>query len=80
MARDKTPQSKPILISSIYRQWSLPQVLGVNNSNNINNQTTRWKSVIAQWHKAHKENKEIIVMTDNNMDHNNTNFDNTNMI
>ena len=35
----KLPQSKPILISSIYRQWSLPKILGITNSNNIHNQT-----------------------------------------
>merc|ERR1712240_813567 len=31
---------------------------------------------ITQWHKAHSENKEIIVLTDDNMDHNNNFFNN----
>ena len=36
----KLPQGKPILISSLYRQWSLPKILGITNSNNIHSQTT----------------------------------------
>merc|ERR1712089_64915 len=56
----RVPEGKNILISSIYRQWTLPKALGINNSNNIHNQTTRWHTVITQWQKAHKENKEII--------------------
>ena len=30
-----------------------------------------------KWHTANKENKEIIIMTDNKIDHNNINFNNT---
>merc|ERR1712177_140559 len=33
----KLPKSKPMLISSIYRQWSLPKNFGIPNSNNIYN-------------------------------------------
>ena len=72
----KIPEGKNILISSIYRQWSLPKALGIRKSNNSHNQTLRWKSVISQWQKAHKENKEIIILTDDNMDHNNNTFNN----
>ena len=73
----KLPKNKPILDSSIYRQWSLPKSLNIPNSNNIYNQTTRWQSVINKWQKVHNENKEIIIMTDDNMDHNNQNFNNS---
>merc|ERR1712115_97113 len=50
--------------------------LGIHKNNNSHNQTLRWKSVISQWQKAHKENKEIIILTDDNMDHNNNTFNN----
>merc|ERR1712115_572835 len=50
--------------------------LGIHKSNNSHNQTLRWKSVMSQWQKAHKENKEIIVLTDDNMDYNNNTFNN----
>merc|ERR1711867_38221 len=72
----KIPEGKTILISSIYRQWSLPKALGIHKSYNSHNQTLRWKSVISQWQKAYKENKEIIILTDDNMDHNNNTFNN----
>ena len=35
----KIPEGKNILISSIYRQWSLPKALNITNSNNSHNQT-----------------------------------------
>lgn len=66
----RVPEGKNILISSIYKQWTLPKAVGIQNSNNHINQNARWKSVLAQWEKAHKEGKEIIVLTDDNMDHN----------
>ena len=37
----------------------------------------QWQSIINKWQKTHNENKEVIVITDDNMDHNNTNFNNT---
>ena len=37
----KLPKNKPILLCSIYRQWSLPKLLNIKNSNNIQNQTER---------------------------------------
>ena len=63
MDRGKTPpkQANPHIINL------LPMVTSKNF----------WQSVITQWHKAHNENKEIIVLTDDNMDHNNNNFNNT---
>merc|ERR1712240_978051 len=73
----KIPNENNILISSIYRQWALPKALGIPKSNNMHNQSTRWTTVLKQWTKAHKEKKEIIVLTDDNIDHNNSTF-NTN--
>ena len=37
----KLPKNKPILLGSIYRQWSLPKSLKIKNSNNVQNQTER---------------------------------------
>ena len=37
----KVPEGKNILISSIYRQWTLPKALGIPKSNNHHNQTIR---------------------------------------
>merc|ERR1712240_255237 len=73
----KIPKQKSVLISSIYRQWTLPKALGILKSNNIHNQQNRWTKVIDKWVRANKENKEVIVLTDDNIDHNNSTF-NTN--
>ena len=72
----KLPKNKPILLASIYRQWSLPQVLNIKNSNNIQNKTERWEKVLGKWEKAIKEQKEVIISMDNNMDHDNDNYNN----
>merc|ERR1712240_219430 len=73
----KIPNENNVLISSIYRQWTLPKALGIPKSNNMHNQHIRWTTVLKQWTKSHKEKKEIIVLTDDNIDHNNSTF-NTN--
>ena len=70
----KLPNSKPILIASIYCQWSLPKTCGIAGSHNIYNQGNRWNKVLAQWTKAKDEKREILVLTDDNMDHNNLVF------
>merc|ERR1712240_894556 len=73
----KIPKQKSVLIASIYRQWSLPKALGILKSNNMHNQYNRWTMVLDKWTRAYKEKKEIIVLTDDNIDHNNSTF-NTN--
>merc|ERR1712240_873999 len=72
-----TPKNKPILIALIYRQWSLPQILNIKNSNSIIKQTERWEKVLGKWEKAIKEKKEVIVLTDDNIDHENDNYNNS---
>merc|ERR1712240_391568 len=57
-------------------QWSLPQILNIKNSNSIQNQTDRWEKVLSKWENAIKEKKEVIVLTDDNMDLNNDNYNN----
>ena len=48
----KLPKNKPILLASIYRQWSLPKSLNIKNSNNVQSQTERWETVLNKWEKA----------------------------
>merc|ERR1712240_1002518 len=55
-------------------QWSLPKILNIKNSNNIQNQTERWEKVLGKWENAIKEKKEVIILTDDNMDLNNDNY------
>merc|ERR1712240_896013 len=72
----KIPRNKPILVASIYRQWSLPQILNIKDSHGIIQQTERWDKVLEKWEKAISEKKEVIVLTDDNMDHENKNYNN----
>merc|ERR1712240_888005 len=72
----KLPRNKPILVASIYRQWSLPQILNIKDSHGIIQQTERWDKVLDKWEQAISERKEVIVMTDDNMDLENENYNN----
>ena len=57
-----------ILISSYYRQWSLPKELNFESSNSIQNQTDRYQLFTNQVTKATKEGKDILILTDENID------------
>ena len=70
------PKSKPLLLASVYRQWSVPKVLNIQNSNSHNNQIERWEKFLKNWDVALKENKQIVVLTDDNMDFGNMVFNN----
>merc|ERR1712002_971840 len=72
----KLPKNKPILVASIYRQWSLPQILNIKDSHGITQQTERWDKVLDKWQQAISEKKEVIVMADDNMDFDNENYNN----
>merc|ERR1712240_920945 len=69
-------ETSTIWIASIHRQWSLPQILNIKDSNGIIKQTERWEKVLEKWEKAIKEKKEVIVLTDDNMDNENDNYNN----
>merc|ERR1712240_666541 len=56
------------LISSFYRQWSLPQELKMNNSNSPKSQRDRYSIFINQISMASKEGRDIIILTDENID------------
>ena len=72
----KLPKNKPILVASIYRQWSLPQMLNIKDSHGITQQKERWDKVLDKWQQAISEKKEVIVMADDNMDFDNENYNN----
>merc|ERR1712033_87494 len=72
----KLPKNKPLLVASIYRQWSLPQILNIKDSHGIIQQTERWDNVLDKWQQAISEKKEVIVMADDNMDFDNENYNN----
>merc|ERR1711873_370813 len=72
----KLPKNKPVLVASIYRQWSLPQILNIKDSHGIIQQTERWDNVLDKWQQAISEKKEVIVMADDNMDFDNENYNN----
>merc|ERR1712240_966577 len=57
-------------------QWSLPKILNIKNSSNVQNQTDRWETVLSKWENAIKEKKEVITLTDDNIDLNNDNYNN----
>ena len=70
-------KGKPILVSSIYRQWSLPNTMNILNSKTTKAQIDRWAKILDKLLLASKENEEIIVLTDDNLDYYNAVFDNT---
>ena len=59
---------KSILISSFYRQWSLPKELKRGDSNSIKSQLDRYKLFTNQITRASKEGKDLVVLTDENID------------
>ena len=62
------PKSKPILIMGGYRQWQLPSELGFNKSKSIKHQKERYELILKNWKKASHENKDIIILMDDNID------------
>ena len=61
---------KESLICGSYRQWSLFKEMGVTNSNSIKKQEERYKKSIEKWQKAIDEGREVIYLTDDNIDSN----------
>ena len=61
------PNQKGLLICSGYRQWGL---LGQqdNSSRTVEEQLARWLVFLEKWETALKEDKEVIVMMDANLD------------
>ena len=74
MDRIKIPNKKNLLISSIYRQWSIPKHFNIQNSKAMSKQIERWELVLNKWEVTNNENKDTIVMTYDNMDQDNILF------
>ena len=64
------PKSKSLLIMCGYRQWQLLKMLNNPKSCNPKEQLGRFKNIIDNWEKALSENRDTIVMMDNNIDSN----------
>lgn len=64
------PNCKPILLMGGYRQWKLLKIMNVSKSGSNNQQFNRYKNIIEMWEKAMYENKETIVLMDDNIDSN----------
>ncbi len=56
------------LISSYYRQWSLPQELKIDGSNSPKSQRDRYLLYTNQISRASKEGRDIVILTDENID------------
>ena len=54
-------------ICSYYSQWSLPQELNIKNSNSPKSQRDRYLTFTQQVSKANKEGKDLIILTDENI-------------
>ena len=60
------PRQKKTLVMAGYRQWRLPG--RGEETVRISEQRSRWKIILDQWEKALKEEKEVLVLMDANLD------------
>ena len=61
--------NKSLMIMGGYRQWTLPKSLDIENNKNKNiKQCKRFKITLDNWEKCLAENKDCIIMTDDNID------------
>ena len=62
------PKSKPALFMGGYRQWRLPSILNIPKSNSTKCQLERYEPILENWQKAILEQKDIIILMDDNID------------
>ena len=62
------PNQKGLNICSGYRQWGLLGQQNNTNSRTVEEQLARWLVFLEKWETALKEDKEVIVMMDANLD------------
>ena len=56
------------MVYSFYRQWSIPSVLSFVNSSSVSSQVDRYQTFSSQIDKACKESRDLIILTDENID------------
>ena len=64
----KLAKNKGLLCMSGYRQWQLMKELNTNDAGSINNQCLRYQNIINSCNNALKENKDMIILMDDNID------------
>ena len=64
----KSKGNKPILILGSYREWQKPKFCNQPNSKSIKNQLNRFKVTMKLWETLVAEDKDLIIMTDDNID------------
>ena len=61
-------RNNSILVCSFYRQWSIPSALHISNSSSTSSQVDRCKIFSSQIDKACQESRDLIILTDENID------------
>ena len=62
-------RTKKVLLMGGYRQWNLPKTMDPdNNTNSGIQQMNRLQKILAKWALAMNENKDVVVMMDDNID------------
>jgi hypothetical protein len=61
------PGTSNVLVMGGYRQWRLPGNYG-GNSESSPSQQARWVKLCQQWNRAISEDKEVLVLMDDNID------------
>ena len=62
------PRQKKILVCNIYREWQYMGQGPGNQSGNLTAQSGRWSMFLDKWEAALRENREVIVLGDINLD------------
>ena len=71
----KSRGNKPILILGSYREWAKLKISNQPNSKSIKEQINRFKVTMKLWETLSAENKDLLIMTENNIDSStNSNF------
>ena len=60
-------KNRSFFVMSAYRQWSRPSSLGILNSNSKGSQNYRYSVMCNQVSKVSKTGKDIIILTDDNL-------------
>ena len=64
----KSKGNKPIIILGSYREWQKPKPGNQPNSKTLKNQLQRFTVTMKLWETLSAENKDLIILTDDNID------------